>query len=185
MAGDRCEACGRLCFGPGEGRGAPGQSALFFRYWRMAGHTDQDHANGLLDYAMEALWADLQATPVRYVLTTAHLDPDPMNVAPDNLVALCSVCHLRMDARRKAVERRTPPDHPALLDVDAEPDPLVEQVRKLATLDRRVRRLAVKLTQPVSPPAGENRDPLLVTLEELDAVAFQLRRLREEWTNGQ
>lgn len=44
------------------------------------------------------------------VLTVAHLDPDPMNCAEDNLKAMCQRCHLRYDVplhmRNAAATRR-------------------------------------------------------------------------------
>ncbi len=36
------------------------------------------------------------------VLTVHHLDHDPSNCDPKNLVALCTVCHLRADAQHHA-----------------------------------------------------------------------------------
>ncbi len=36
------------------------------------------------------------------VLTVHHLDHDPSNCDPDNLIALCTVCHLRADAQHHA-----------------------------------------------------------------------------------
>lgn len=46
----------------------------------------------------------------RIVLTIAHItDPDPMNVADDNLAALCQRCHLAHDMdhhKRNAAETR-------------------------------------------------------------------------------
>lgn len=42
----------------------------------------------------------------RRVLTVAHVDPDPMNDAENNLLALCSACHLRRDARHHADNAR-------------------------------------------------------------------------------
>lgn len=35
-------------------------------------------------------------------LTVAHINPDPMDVRDENLLALCAPCHLRMDARLHA-----------------------------------------------------------------------------------
>lgn len=40
---------------------------------------------------------DIRKHPQRYTLTVAHLDHDTTNNAPENLKALCSVCHLRYD----------------------------------------------------------------------------------------
>ena len=39
---------------------------------------------------------------VRVVLTVAHLDHDPDNCDPSNLMALCQRCHLRLDAFQHA-----------------------------------------------------------------------------------
>lgn len=41
----------------------------------------------------------------QYVLTVAHLDHNPGNNAPENLKALCTVCHLRYDAKQHAISR--------------------------------------------------------------------------------
>ncbi len=40
------------------------------------------------------------------VLTVAHLDHTPENVADDNLRAMCQRCHLRYDARHHAANAR-------------------------------------------------------------------------------
>jgi hypothetical protein len=40
------------------------------------------------------------------VLTVAHLDHTPENVADDNLAALCQRCHLRYDAKHHASTAR-------------------------------------------------------------------------------
>lgn len=42
----------------------------------------------------------------RFVLTVAHLDQNPGNNSPENLKALCSVCHLRYDAKAHATSRK-------------------------------------------------------------------------------
>jgi hypothetical protein len=42
----------------------------------------------------------------RFTLTVAHLNHTPMDCRPENLRALCSVCHLRYDARYHASSRR-------------------------------------------------------------------------------
>lgn len=38
-------------------------------------------------------------------LTVAHINHSEMDCRPENLVALCSGCHLRYDAPRKRLER--------------------------------------------------------------------------------
>lgn len=42
------------------------------------------------------------ATGSRVILTVAHLDHTPENVAPSNLAALCQRCHNRYDATTRA-----------------------------------------------------------------------------------
>lgn len=41
----------------------------------------------------------------RFTLTVAHLNHNPMDCRRENLKALCSVCHLRYDARHHAHSR--------------------------------------------------------------------------------
>lgn len=45
-------------------------------------------------------------TGARVVLTVAHLDHDPRNCADKNLLALCQLCHNRMDAQHRADGRK-------------------------------------------------------------------------------
>lgn len=45
-------------------------------------------------------------TGSRVVLTIAHLDHQPENVAPENLRAWCQRCHTTYDAPMKAAARR-------------------------------------------------------------------------------
>jgi 5-methylcytosine-specific restriction endonuclease McrA len=42
---------------------------------------------------------------VRIVLTVAHLDHDPQNNDPANLMALCQYCHNRYDAEHRRQTR--------------------------------------------------------------------------------
>ena len=39
-------------------------------------------------------------------LTVAHIDHTPENCAPENLCAMCTVCHLRYDAKQHAETRK-------------------------------------------------------------------------------
>ena len=41
----------------------------------------------------------------QYVLTVAHINHVESDCRPENLVAACSVCHLRYDAERKRWQR--------------------------------------------------------------------------------
>jgi 5-methylcytosine-specific restriction endonuclease McrA len=71
-ANSTCQECGKPCRRPGES---------CFDFFERVGW----------EYAEESRWG-------RYVLTVAHLDQNPANNDPDNMKALCSVCHLRHDA---------------------------------------------------------------------------------------
>ena len=42
----------------------------------------------------------------RRTLTVAHMNHIPQDVRPENLKALCAVCHLKYDARHHAETRR-------------------------------------------------------------------------------
>src|SRR5579885_1564289 len=79
-----CQGCGRPCRKPDEN--------LFDFVKRIQGCNYAE-----LDWVNQTAIATIGAHPQRYTLTTAHLDQDPGNNAPDNLKALCSVCHLRHD----------------------------------------------------------------------------------------
>lgn len=45
--------------------------------------------------------------PMRFSLTAAHYpDPTPSNCDRNNLIALCTVCHLRLNAVQHAISRK-------------------------------------------------------------------------------
>ena len=48
----------------------------------------------------------LQYKPKRFLLTVAHLDQNPSNIAPKNLKVLCAPCHLRFDVQFRSYNRR-------------------------------------------------------------------------------
>ena len=83
-----CEHCQRPCRQPGEP-----VSAFLKRVqnWRQ-------HQSPRPPKFAEA--------PRRYLLTVAHLDQQPSNQNRSNLKALCTVCHLRFDARFRATQKR-------------------------------------------------------------------------------
>ena len=58
------------------------------------------------------------AAPRRYLLTVAHLDQQPNNQDPDNLKALCTVCHLRFDSQFRAKQRRLKAEFYGQLSID-------------------------------------------------------------------
>jgi 5-methylcytosine-specific restriction endonuclease McrA len=45
-------------------------------------------------------------TGSKVILTVAHLDHNPQNNTPENLRALCQLCHLRYDAKHHAWSRK-------------------------------------------------------------------------------
>lgn len=42
----------------------------------------------------------------RNTLTVAHLNHEPKDIRPENLMAMCAPCHLRYDAKHHAETRR-------------------------------------------------------------------------------
>lgn len=49
---------------------------------------------------------DYESVGSRIVLTIAHIhDPNPHNVDPDNLAALCQACHNRHDAKMRVMNK--------------------------------------------------------------------------------
>ena len=77
-----CENCGRICKKPEES-------------W-------EEFALRLDPSKLE----ELSQKKIRFVLTVAHLDHDTTRNDFDNLKALCSVCHLRYDAKHHAETRK-------------------------------------------------------------------------------
>lgn len=63
------------------------------------------------------------------VLTVAHLDHDPTNCRADNLVALCQLAHLQLDAGRKAHDRRVRSGQITAFDVPFEWRPIAGRHR--------------------------------------------------------
>lgn len=79
-----CVECSRPCRRPGE-------SWDLFKY-RLAKKN-------------KALYLECCEKPTRFVLTVSHVDHNPSNCASTNLRSLCSVCHLRYDAKHHAATR--------------------------------------------------------------------------------
>ncbi|MDH3664067.1 MAG: hypothetical protein OEU92_29310 [Alphaproteobacteria bacterium] len=97
-AGGRCEGCGRphgqIVWHLGDGRWFDADS----QQWRDG----QGRVVDWIDYP--AFGDHLQRTKV--VLATAHLDHDPTNNRPRNLMALCQRCHLQHDRAEHRRRRR-------------------------------------------------------------------------------
>lgn len=95
-AGWNCEQCGRPCRRPGEDDGD-----LFDRL---------KSSNWMSDLFEEVETEEFGVVPVpkfgRFTLTTAHLNHIPEDCRRENLKALCSVCHCRMDLAALPTKRR-------------------------------------------------------------------------------
>lgn len=76
-----CQQCGRPCKRPDES-----WDEFKFRLARRS----------------KDLYLECCNKKIRFVLTTAHLDHNTQNNSPSNLRAMCSVCHLRYDAKHHA-----------------------------------------------------------------------------------
>ena len=100
----RCEHCQRPCQEPSE----PLPHLLSrIQVWRQT-HTP--------------IPADFAEAPRRYLLTVAHLDQRPENRDRANLKALCTVCHLRFDARFRATQKRLKAEFYGQLRIDEPAD---------------------------------------------------------------
>lgn len=89
-----CQECNRPCRQPGE--------SLWDLYNRIDGAGWQ--------WAQDLEGEDEQGEPVlklgRFTLTVAHLNHQPEDCRPQNLKALCSVCHCRYDLKAMATKKR-------------------------------------------------------------------------------
>ena len=74
-----CQTCGRPC--------------------RPKGLSVADFAGQLPEEWRSQLYDGGKCKSQRFTLTVAHVDPDPQNCNPENLVAECAPCHLRRDAK--------------------------------------------------------------------------------------
>jgi 5-methylcytosine-specific restriction endonuclease McrA len=90
-----CQHCGKPCRQPGE-------SVTDFEK-RLAPEWRPQLTERLTDYERTGV---LQYKPKRFLLTVAHLDQEPSNIAPENLKALCAPCHLRFDVKFRGYNRR-------------------------------------------------------------------------------
>lgn len=92
-----CQECGKPCFRPGE---------TFLKM--MVRLEPTEWASYLPDeeevILMEA-W-ELRSVRATFTLTVAHLNHRPEDCRPENLRALCSVCHLQYDAQFMGTKKR-------------------------------------------------------------------------------
>lgn len=89
-----CQGCGRPCRRPGESQADLIDRIYADPYWRES---------------LYEIVEDEELGPVavpktgRFTLTVAHLNHRPEDCRPENLKALCSVCHCRMDIKPSAL----------------------------------------------------------------------------------
>lgn len=82
----KCEECGRECRRQGE--------SLNEFIDRVVAPVHCKESYDLLH--------EITDKPTRFVLTTAHINHIPSDCSRSNLIALCSVCHCRMDLKAMA-----------------------------------------------------------------------------------
>lgn len=97
QAGWICQQCDRPCRKPGESWEAL-ETRLEGTAWA------EDMYQSIYDEELGAcsIWK-----PNRFTMSVAHLNHTPQDCRAENLKALCSVCHLRYDARHHAQSVKT------------------------------------------------------------------------------
>ena len=89
-----CQGCDRPCRRPGES-----EKALIYRI-----NNDLHWRTNLFEFVDGGpLGKVAKPKPRRFVLTVAHLNHRPEDCRPENLKALCSVCHCRLDIAPNAL----------------------------------------------------------------------------------
>ena len=89
-----CQECGRPCRKPRES-----WDELIDRVAPITANYTRDNYWGIQDEQGNWKFG-------RFTLTVAHLDHDPSNSDPNNLKALCSVCHCRYDLQPSSMARK-------------------------------------------------------------------------------
>lgn len=104
QAGWCCQQCGVPQYAIAHWDGERYQLVKGSQYYDQLEYT---HSYQSAVAAKQALteWGDYPAKLIVVVLTTAHLDHDPSNNAPDNLRVLCARCHLKYDQAHHATSR--------------------------------------------------------------------------------
>lgn len=89
-----CAECGRPCRRPGESIDDLEERV---GEWPDAYDHVVDDESGEWGYVFKK---------GRFTLTVAHLDHDPSNSDPANLLPLCASCHCKLDIRKEAIARK-------------------------------------------------------------------------------
>lgn len=99
-AGGACECTGQCGSEHAGGRcEAPHKARVLRAKGDKADWMDAATARQLWGSNPPSRWS---GRPVRIILTTAHLNHTPEDCRPENLLALCQLCHLRYDADHHA-----------------------------------------------------------------------------------
>ena len=83
-----CQTCGKPCRRPGEDWDDEFVPRVPKEWASQLYDQEEDDEFGVMDWPK----------PGRFVLTVAHINHDPSDCSAGNLIAECSVCHLRRDA---------------------------------------------------------------------------------------
>lgn len=96
-----CEECGRPCRRPGI------EWMDFAMELLRGGGPDGWYAQTFDEVSDDETgeWGIVER-PQRFTLTVAHLNHQPEDCRPENLKALCSVCHCRYDLKAMPTKRR-------------------------------------------------------------------------------
>lgn len=97
-SGWHCRQCQRPCRSPGETEGD-----FIDRIENLGEGWECDLWETVLDQEFGLIDKPKLG---RFVLTVAHLNHIPSDCRPENLKALCSVCHLRYDRGQMRLKRR-------------------------------------------------------------------------------
>lgn len=97
QAGWNCQQCGRPCRKPKE------------KDWELIDRVEADPrwAPDLTQVVDSDEFGEVEVHKLgRFTLTVAHLNHRPEDCRPENLKALCSVCHCRMDLKAIPLKRQ-------------------------------------------------------------------------------
>lgn len=92
-----CQECGKPCRQPGQD---------LWEFFGSLGATKWvDYMPGE-DFLLLAEDEEVRSLKATFTLTVAHLNHRPEDCRPENLRALCSVCHLQYDAQFMGLKKR-------------------------------------------------------------------------------
>ena len=75
----------------------PERKKLYPKNWKKISKLIRERAGGLCELCLAQNGKPHPITDSRVVLTVHHINNDPTDNRPINLIALCQRCHLRLD----------------------------------------------------------------------------------------